>query len=345
MQLNSKLTYALLGSIITLAFVFLFKIIFLSNSLVPQTVKGTTNTLVEKCPVIIEEQQCADKSPITKTAKPDTTIQPKVEEKINHFVKECDEECAKALVEQLISPANITDDGGFSVTSDQANRIAKLLADSPGKLAQIENTLSSSRDQAERDNILYVLSRLSDDEVQQISRKLSQSQSKRDRVDALSLLDSVAQQNPEAQDEIKLIISSENDPDILLQAIKVSHSLSPDNVDSVTRSRLSNLINSSNDDKIRSQALITKTKIVPNNTDLQKDVTLALTSSSTTFKNAGLQALDNALIRQKKNTSQSGLRNNSQLKQNVEQIANDPNADPRTRIEALNLIRRHYSNR
>jgi len=64
-----------------------------------------------------------------------------------------------------------------------------------------------------------------------------------------------------------------------------------------------------------------------------------INSSSKRFTEAGLQALDSVLNRK---DGSNGLQNNAALRKNVESIANDPNADPYTRVEALNLIQRHY---
>ena len=344
MQLNSKPVYAVAGSLITLLLVFIFKIIFLSNSLVPTTQVSTP----ENCPPVSEAQYTEnyyqDKKspnlPKSSISQPTLTKQQNTE-KAEELINGCNDTCGINLITQFINGNNLTEEDGFNISSDQANKVAELLTSDPSKLSEMENTLRSLKNPSARDSILYVFSRLPDDQVQRVSQALSNSENKSDRIDALSLLESVANTNPDAQNEIKQIIGSESDPDILLTAIKVSHSLNPDSVDSVTQSRLSNLINSSNNDEIRSQALVTKTNIIKHNTDLQSDVQKALTSGSKRFQEAGLQALDNVLGKQKNDV----LLSNNELRKSVETIANDPNADPRTRVDALNLIRRHYYNR
>ena len=345
MQLNSKPVYAVAGSLITLLLVLVFKIIFLSNSLVPSTQVSTE----VNCPPLSEAQHTESDLQTQKTSnlpkpsinEPALTEQQNIEKTEKDLINGCDDTCANKLITQFINGNNLTEDDGFNISSDQANKVAQLLNADPSKLTEMENTLRSLKNPSARDSILYVFSRLPDDQVQRVSQALSNSENKSDRIDALSLLESVANTNPDAQNEIKQIIGSESDPDILLTAIKVSHSLNPDSVDSVTQSRLSNLINSSNNDEIRSQALVTKTNIIKHNTDLQSDVQKALTSGSKRFQEAGLQALDNVLGKQKNDV----LLSNNELRKSVETIANDPNADPRTRVDALNLIRRHYYNR
>lgn len=345
MQIDSRLIYALLGSFITLLLIFVFKLVFLSDELIPSTVLAD-ETLCEE-----QEKQYSyadtQKPPTEKTVAEKRTQAAVIETpKADKVKKVCDEQCLEASISELISGKNLGDDeGGISFSSERANQIAQHLANDPSKLAEVEATLSSLRGQDARDTILYVFSRLPDEQIQQAAGKLSSSQNPRDRVDSLSLLSSVVGSNIDVQNEIKQIVSNENDPDILLKAIKVSHSLNPDVVDSTVQSRLSNLINSNDDEQIRSAALITKTNITRGDVSLQTDIKTALNSPSTRFTEAGLQALDNVLSRQKRDSSQGSWKSNPQLRTNVERIANDPNADPATRVEALNLIRRHYHNR
>jgi len=345
MQIDSKLIYAVAGSLITLLLVFLFQLLFLSNDLVP----STQTTAALECPTIAEEPQYVDTDEYQQnynqtaaTINPEPLAQTNSSEEV--FLDECDEQCANNIAAQLISGKNLDEDDGFHITSEQANKVAKLIQEDPTMLAEFETTLGSLKGQDGRNSILYVFSQLQDNQVADIARKLSTSSNTRDRIDALSLLDSVSDRNPGVQDEIKQIITTENDPDILLKAIEASHSLSPNNVDSATRNRLSNLINTSSDDEIRSQALITKMNIVETGSELRADVRNALTSSSKRYKQAGLQALDNVLEKQKNQESSDDWLINNDLKSSVEKIANDPNADPRTRVEALNLIDRHYRN-
>ena len=341
MQIDSRLTYAIIGSLITLLLVFLFKVVFLSSSLVPDTIVST-DTHCEDVTTVAQQQSTQVKSQVKQVEKIALEDSPFKEDSKSEkqFVEQCDERCLANTVSSLISGEGLGNEDGISITSDRANQIAELLKDDPSKLAEIQTSLSSFGDQNARDTILYVFSRLPDDQIQQLARNLSSSQNTRDRIDSLSLLESVSNTSFDAQSEIKQIISTENDPDILLKAIKISHNLDPNVVDSTTQSRLSNLITSSGNDNIRSAALITKTRIVQNDPALQNDISTALNSSSKRFKEAGLQALDGLL--NKKNNNNNAWKNSSALRQNVESIANDPNADPYTRVEALNLIQRHY---
>ena len=82
------------------------------------------------------------------------------------------------------------------------------------------------------------------------------------------------------QNEFKQIISTENDPDVLITAIRASHFLDPDQVDSTTTARLSNLINSSENEDIRSEALVTKAKITKNDPTVETDIANALSNLS-----------------------------------------------------------------
>ena len=345
MQLDSKLAYAVGGSVITLVAVFIFKIVFLSESLIPETILD--NTQVASCPVLPEPQEC----PVVETRNKEVVVTTAKSKPKTTLPKEnaCGDKCGLAFVNQLISGKGLDDDeNNFSMSAAQAKKVAQLLQQDPSKLAELENTLGSLRDQNSRDSILYVFSQFPDDQIESVVQKLSASENKKDRVDALSLLSSVSKKNASFQNDVQQIISTENDPDILLKAIKLSQSFNPDSVDSVTQTRLSNLIDSSSDARVRSQALITKTKLVKSGSELQGDVKKALRSQSSQFKGAGLQALDRVLSQQKKPLAQGNGDNwqgNTELRNSVEQIANDPSADPRTRVEALNLIRRHYYNK
>jgi len=347
MQLDSKLAYAIGGSIVTLIAVFIFNVIFLSESLVPNPAVSSHGNQVQACPTLPEPEECPVLETAIATSAPTAPQKKKVVVKPKE--KTCSDECRLAFVNQLISGKGLDDDeNNFSMSASQAKSVAQLLQQSPTKLAELENTLSSLRDQSSRDSILYVFSQFPDEEIESVVHKLSSSENKKDRVDALSLLSSVSKKNDVFQSDIKQIISTENDPDILLKAIKLSQSFNPDTVDSVTQNRLSNLIDNSADARVRSQALITKTKLLQNNNELQGDVQKALRSNSDQFKGAGLQALDRVLSQQKKplaKSNGSSWKSNNDLRKSVEGIANDPNADPRTRVEALNLIRRHYYNK
>lgn len=341
MQIDSRITYAIIGSLITLLLVFAFNIVFLSNSLVPDTVVSADTT----CEDYAAEQQYEPVKQETKQAKKFEPIaledSPFKEDSSSNktFIEECDASCVDQTLSNLITGEGLGNDDEINISSDRANQIADLLKDDPSKLAEVQAGLSSIGDQNARDTVLYVFSRLPDDQIQQLARNLSSSQNTRDRVDSLSLLESVASGSLDVQSEIKQIISTENNPDILLKAIKISHNLDPNIVDATTQSRLSNLITSGSNEKIRSAALITKTNIIKNDPALQQDISTALNSSSKRFTEAGLQALDSVLNRK---DGSNGLQNNAALRKNVESIANDPNADPYTRVEALNLIQRHY---
>jgi len=341
-QIDSRLTYAIIGSLTTLLLVFAFKVIFLSDSLVPDTVVSN-NTHCEDYAAERQPEPVREKTSQPKKFEPialeDSPFKEDSSSK-KSFIEECDEACINRTVSSLITGQGLDSDDGISITSDRASQIADLLKNDPSKLAEIQASLSSFGDQNARDTVLYVFSRLPDEQVQQLARNLSSSQNTRDRIDSLSLLESVSSGSLDVQSEIKQIISTESDPDILLKAIKISHNLDPDIVDSTTQSRLSNLITSGSNEKIRSAALITKTKIVKNDPALQNDISTALNSSSKRFTEAGLQALDSVLNSKDNNTN---LRNNVTLRKNVEDIANNPNADPYTRVEALNLIQRHYN--
>lgn len=351
MKLDIKLIYAALGSITTLLFVFVFKVIFLSDSLVPST---TQPGVIANCATPQQEltQSVSIEGANTQTSSPrsnapdDTS---KVEQQTEITAPTCNENCVKTVVSQLIAGNNIGDeDNGesLSFSSNQVSLAAAYLSENPDKIIEIETTLSALRDQSSRDTLLYVLSRLPDDQTQQVARKLAFSENVRDRMDGLSLLQSSVGTDIDVQNELKQIISTENNPDVLLNAIRISHSLDPEQFDSTTENRLTNLISdNSENDNIRSAALMAKTKIIKNDNRLKTDIVTALNSSSTRFKEAGIQALDSLLARQKRSTDGSvRWKDNPEITSHIERIANNPDADPRTRIEALNLIQRHFDN-
>ena len=343
MQIDSRLIYAIIGSLITLLLVFVFQLVFLSNSVIPNTVVSAH----DNCKDLTAEQNYnssdsqAYRAPTQVESTSDNSYNEAAPLENSGILESCDDICVESTIDGFITGTGFSKDDDISISSDRAFQVADYLLNDPSKLSEIQNKLGSLQDQNDRDTILYIFSKLPDDQVQQLARDLSSSKNSRDRVDALSLLQSVSNSNIDVQSEIRQIISTENDPKILLQAIKTSQNLNPDLVDSTTQNRLSDLINTSNDDKIRSAALVTKTQIVKNQPEIQNDISTALTSSSKRFTEAGLQALDNILNKQR-NKSNSTWHNNLELRQTVQKIANDPNADPYTRVEALNLIQRHY---
>ena len=337
MKANNPIIYAIAGSLFTLALVFAFKLIFLSDSLVPQTAVNTINYNDD----VTENQQ---NNVATNTVQKSQEIVEPIENNIDE--NKCNEECVTAFVDKLILGKNLSDDDdGFSLSGPEARKIAERLQSDPSKLAELETTFSKLGDQSARDSIIYVFGKLPDDQIQELARRLSSSKNTRDRADSIALLQAVSSDNIDVQNEFKQIISTENDPDVLLTAIRASHFLDPDQVDSTTTARLSNLINSSENEDIRSEALVTKAKITKNDPTVETDIANALSNASTTrFTEAGLQAFDNMLndAAESEEDSSYSIEDNEELQKSVERIANDPNVDPSTRVEALNLIRRHF---
>ena len=95
MKANNPIIYAIAGSLFTLALVFAFKLIFLSDSLVPQTAVNTVNYNDD----VTEDQQ-------NNVATNTNTVQQyqETDEPIENNIDEdsCNEECVTAFVDKLI---------------------------------------------------------------------------------------------------------------------------------------------------------------------------------------------------------------------------------------------------
>ena len=336
MKTDSRLIYAIIGSLITLAFFFIFKIAFLSDELILDTPVSQQNSNIDNS---FHETQTELDQKIEKSAKKtssdaiNNSADKKTDFSLSSTLKQCKENCLYSIIAS-IDPNN--------VSLEQATQIADFLIENPHILVETQALQSSLKDQTFRNTIVYIYSKLPDGQLQQVARDLSSSEKKSDRDDALSLLRLAANENVDVHSEIKQIITTENDPAILLKAINLSHTLDPNLRDPKTQGRLSNLINTNTNDGIRSVALSTKTKVINDTSELKTDIFTALTSSTKKFTEAGLRSLDTVLDLGETDDNSEWQRS-TELRKTLEEISNNLEADSSTRNEALNLIKKHYN--
>ncbi len=277
----------------------------------------------------------ADPTPVPSAAKPSTSY------KAGATNASCTGTCIERLTQKLNDGAYLdqTDiDLIFANTLD----IAAILAQQPEQLSNIETSLENPENDQAKDALLFLLSKLPKEQILQSARNLNASNNAQTRIAGLHLLESALGVDQSINTELNFLISTETDKDVLLNAIKIINELRPDDVDSSTRNRLSNVIHSNNNDKLKSAALLAQTSAAIHDEDLREGLGYVLTSQSTDLKLTGLQALDQVLQRQQFQPDRGNWKADAQFREYVSGIANDQDANIALRIEALNLMGRYY---
>jgi len=152
MNIESKIIYATLGSFITLVCVFTFKLVFISDTLIPATTKSAE--IHQECPTSftdLENDEFIEEVYSDKQVS-EVNIAPKNNDLFEKTTKYCDDLCVNNLINELTT----NNDEDIIISSEQANLISSTLLENPNKLAEIENKLSSLKDQNSRDSILYI---------------------------------------------------------------------------------------------------------------------------------------------------------------------------------------------
>jgi len=319
MKVNANLLFgAIIGSVITFLAVFFLRPTFLTAE-------------------HISQESIKQLSPSSAIEEPFQSEPIDVNE-----IKECNQDCINKVVKNMIEGKDLHNEYGAAINNLQARKTAQYLIGQPKKVAKIEKTLSTLGVQDARDSILVTFSLLPEKQLKAIAQNLALSNSIRDRTDGIYLLFAATSQDINVDNELKNIIQNDDDHSVALNAIAALYNISETGADSVSKDRLRKIIISDAKDELRSEALVAKTRVFEVNNETKADIKTALNSKSEPLKQAGIQACDDILSRQSSGTASGNWVTDSTLKQMIENIANNTKAEPFTRVEALNLLRRHY---
>ena len=319
MKINANLLFGtIIGSVITFLFIFFFKPAFL-------TTKQTNQENIKQ----VDANNLIDDS-----------LQNEHFDEIE--VAPCDQDCVNKIVTNMIEGKNLHNEYGAAINNLQARKTAEYLSSRAEKITIIEKTLSTLGVQDARDSILVTFSLLPEKQLKAIAQNLASSSNVRDRTDAIYLLFAATAQEISVDNELKNIIENDDDHSVALNAIAALYNISETGTDNTSKQRLRKIISSDAKDELRSEALVAKSRVFEINDETKDDIKIALNSISEPLKQAGLQACDDILSRQSSGTASGDWVSDLSLKEMIENIANNTKAAPFTRVEALNLLRRHY---
>lgn len=297
------------GSLLTMLVIFFLKPTFL----------GSNNTVVDRIdtPELISENTEAIAAP-------------------------CDDDCLNAIIDDLIAGTNLSNKFGVSIREANAKKVAEKLQTQPETVEKIAARLRSLKGQDDRDAILFTFSYFPIEQVEQFAQRLVDSENVQNRSDGLSLLYHIADSSNKTITTLRQVIQNDNNDEIAIDAIQILYGVYPDQVGDISRQRLNQILVSETSDEIRSNALQTKASFFETNDEVKQDIFNALSSPIQRFKETGIQVLDDVFRRQSNGTAAGDWRSDESLRQAIEKIANNTDAAPFTRVEALNLMRRHY---
>ena len=106
---------------------------------------------------------------------------------------------------------------------------------------------------------------------------------------------------------------------------------------------MNQILASKTDDEFRGLALIIKSRFLEMNEEIKQDILSILNSGEGQIKEIAVRVLDDTFNRQSRGEDPSDWRNDKTLRSAIEAIANDGEEEALTRIEALGLMSRHYS--
>lgn len=254
----------------------------------------------------------------------------------------CDDDCLDAIIDDLIAGTNLSNKFGVSIREANAKKVASKLQTQPETVEKIAARLSSLEGQDDRDAILFTFSYFPIEQVEQFAQRLLNSKNIQNRSDGLSLLYHIADSSDQTIGTLQQAIQNDTNDEIAIDAIQILYGVYPDQVGDISRQRLNQILVSETSDEIRSNALQTKASFFETNDEVKQDIFNALSSPIQRFKETGIQVLDDVFRRQSNGTAAGDWRSDESLRQAIEKIANNTDAAPFTRVEALNLMRRHY---
>ena len=257
---------------------------------------------------------------------------------------ECDLSCVERIVANMISGENLSYRNGLAIKRIEGEKAALYLLSNPEKITEIEGTLKRLGGQDDRDSILFVFSHFPAQQLIQISERLLLPEGKvKDKSDGLFLLAHAFKKGAEIEAQLQRVIKTEQDVSTVLKAVSLISEVYPAKLEEMTSERLDQLITSTDDEVNQSKALLIKVRLFTINDNIKRDIINALNSTSIVLREAGIRGLDGVLNGQSKGRINGAWNADSLLQETIEAIANNVGEKPRIRVEALNLIRRHFS--
>jgi len=312
----SILSGMIIGSILTVLAIFLIKPTFLN----------TDSSIVASDSEIYDSQELSS------------------EENSETIEAPCDDDCLNTIIEDLIAGTNLSNEYGIAIREANAIKAAKKLETQPETVEKILTRLRLLEGQDDRDAILFTFSYLPIEKIEKINQSLLNSENVQDRSDALSMVYHVANVSDKTVGILQNVIQNDTNDELAIDAIQILSDLHPDQIGGVSRQKLNQLLSPETPEEIRSSALETKTHLFEANDEIKQDVMNAINSSDQRFREIGIQTLDGIMNRQSNGNAAGDWRSHEDIRNAIENIANDSNAAPFTRVEALNLMRRHYFN-
>ncbi|MBF7074278.1 hypothetical protein ISG33_12800 [Glaciecola sp. MH2013] len=253
----------------------------------------------------------------------------------------CDLRCLDDLHTALLNSTEISADM-LDLASDHAQEYADYLLQNPSALQTLELSMLQMNNAQDKEVIIYVLSKLPAEQLSSAAYRLSTSDNSEDRIAAVSLLEASLASGADVSGQFNLLIKDEQDEKVLIRSLQAFDQVEVSSLDAETMSRLSALVMQGDTESIRKAALFAKMNVVTNDNELRGGVFSMLDENSADLQLAGLQAMDSILARQKYRPEQGNWHNDNQVRQSINSIANNISANPQLRIEALNLLSRHF---
>ena len=158
----------------------------------------------------------------------------------------------------------------------------------------------------------------------------------------MSLFDASFASGGKVSEHFNKLIQNEQDEKVLIRSLQAIDQIQADALNSDTVNKVSELVSQGDTERIRKAALFAKINMVSDDKEVREGVFSMLEESSLDLQLAGLQAIDSILARQKYQPAQGNWQTDNEILQSINDVANNSNASPQLRIEALNLLSRHF---
>jgi hypothetical protein len=230
----------------------------------------------------------------------------------------------------------------LQLASDNAQDYAHYLLQNPNALQAVETAMYQMTNTQDREVLLYVLSKLPSEKLTSTATRLSSSVNAEDRLAAVSLFDASFASGGKVSEHFNTLIQNEQDEKVLIRSLQAIDQIQADALNSDTVNKVSELVSQGDTERIRKAALFAKINMVSDDKEVREGVFSMLEESSLDLQLAGLQAIDSILARQKYRPAQGNWQTDNEILQSINDVANNSNASPQLRIEALNLLSRHF---
>lgn len=249
--------------------------------------------------------------------------------------------CLDELHSTLLNSDELSPES-LQLASENAQDYAHYLLQNPNALQALETAMYQMTNTQDREVLLYVLSKLPSEQLASTATRLSSSMNVEDRLAAVSLFDASFNSGGKISAHFDTLIQNERDEKVLIRSLQAIDQVEAGALNSDTINRVSELVSQGDTDRIRKAALFAKINMVSDDKELKEGVFNMLDEPSLDLKLAGLQAIDSILARQKYHPVQGDWHTDNEVRQSIKDVANNSDASPRLRIEALNLLSRHF---